>query len=248
MTTKPEHDGDSVPDAATAAVLASRAWRRYALAAAVAVALGCFYLSGLSRFVSWESVHANLDVWQSYVQRHLLLSLVAYFAAYTAITALSLPAAAAMTLVAGAVFGRYWGTAVASLGSTTGATLAFLASRYLFRDWVQSRYGQRLRPINEGIAADGAYYLFLLRLIPAVPFFLINLGMGLTPMRVSTYVVVSWLGMLLGTILYVNAGTALSTVQSPRDVLSPLVLGSLLVLGVVPLTVRKLVQGIRRRR
>ena len=220
----------------------SGAWRRYGLVAAVLFAFAAFYFSGLSRYFGWDEIRANLDAWQAQVSRHLVLSAIAYFVIYAAITALSLPAAAALTLLGGALFGRVLGTALVSGASTLGATLAFLGSRYLLRDWVQGRYGDRLRVINEGVARDGAFYLFMLRLVPAVPFFLINLGMGLTPIRVSTYVVTSWLGMLLGTFLYVNAGTAISAIDSPRDVLSPTVLGSLAVLGIVPLLIRKLIQ------
>ncbi|MEX0675898.1 MAG: TVP38/TMEM64 family protein [Pirellulales bacterium] len=219
-----------------------RRWLRYALVILVVAAMGTFYLSGLWRYVSWESMRANLETWQGYVARHVVLAVVVFFCAYATITALSLPAAAAMTLVAGALFGRVLGTAMVSAASTLGATLAFLASRYLFRDGAQSRYGHRLRAINEGIERDGAYYLFMLRLVPLVPFFLINLGMGLTPIGVGTYVVTSWLGMLLGTILYVNAGTAIATIESPGDVLSPTILVSLAALGVIPLLIRKIVR------
>ena len=225
-----------------------RTWPRFVLLALIVAALAVFYSTGLSQYFRWESLRANLDLWQSQVAQNFVAALLVFLVAYTAITALSLPAAAAMTLVAGALFGRVWGTAVVSIASTLGATLAFLGSRYLFRDWVQNRYGDRLRSINEGIERDGAYYLLMLRLVPAVPFFLINLGMGLTPMRVATYVVTSWLGMLLGTFLYVNAGTAISTIDSPRDVLSPIVLGSLAALGIIPLVIRKLVRwGVRAR-
>ena len=145
-------------------------------------------------------------------------------------------------MVAGALFGRWVGTGVVSIASTLGATLAFLGSRYVLRDWVQRRFADRLGQINQGIERDGAYYLFTLRLVPVVPFFLINLGMGLTPIRVTTFAGVSWLGMLMGTFLYVNAGTELATFDSPADFLSWKVLGSLALLGVVPLAVRKLIQ------
>jgi uncharacterized membrane protein YdjX (TVP38/TMEM64 family) len=220
-----------------------RRWPRVALVVFVVAAIATFYLTGLWRYVSWDSIRANLDVWQGYVARHLLQAVLVFFLVYTAITALSLPAAAAMTLLAGALFGRWLGTATVSVASTLGATLAFLGSRYLFRDWVQGRYGERLRAINQGIERDGAFYLFMLRLVPLVPFFLINLGMGLTPIRVGTYVLTSWVGMLLGTFLYVNAGTAIATIDSPGDVLSPTVLISLAALGIVPLAIRKLFQS-----
>jgi uncharacterized membrane protein YdjX (TVP38/TMEM64 family) len=212
------------------------------IAAGLVLAVVGFYALGLHRYFSWDYIKSHVDAWQAQAQQHLPLVLTMYFLVYVAVTALSLPAAALLTLVAGALFGRWLGTAVVSLASTLGATLAFLSSRYLLRDWVQRRYGERLGPINRGVEQDGAYYLFTLRLVPLVPFFLINLGMGLTPMRVRTFALVSWLGMLLGTFLYVNAGTALATLEEPGDILAPKVLVSLALLGVVPLVIRKLIQ------
>ena len=145
-------------------------------------------------------------LWQ-YFQAHPWRTGFGFFAAYVAVTGLSLPGAALMTLVAGAIFGLLWGTVVVSFASSAGATLAFLASRFVLRDWVQSRFGRSLRAVNRGIEREGAFYLFTLRLIPAVPFFAINLAMGLTPMRAATFYWVSQVGMLAGTIVYVNAGT-----------------------------------------
>jgi uncharacterized membrane protein YdjX (TVP38/TMEM64 family) len=220
-----------------------RQWPRIALVVLVVGAVATFYFGGLRQYAAWESLRANLDIWQEYVARRPVAAAAIYFGVYTAVTALSLPAAAAMTLVGGALFGRVIGTVVTSTAATVGATLAFLGARYLLRDWVQRRYGARLRAINEGIERDGAYYLFTLRLIPLVPFFLINLGMALTPIRLGTYVVVSWIGMLPGSFLYVNAGTAIAAIESPRDVLSPGVLASLAALGIVPLVIRKLISA-----
>ena len=236
---------DSVEDqqTSTRARAPRRSWPRYLLVIAVVAAIAGFYLTGLGEYLSWESVRANVDAWQAQVARNVVPAVLVFFLLYAVITALSLPAAAAMTLLGGALFGRILGTATVSAASTLGATLAFLGSRYLFRDWVQGRYGERLRAINEGIGRDGAFYLFMLRLVPLVPFFLINLGMGLTPIRVWTYVLTSWVGMLLGTFLYVNAGTAIATIDSPGDVLSPTILISFVALGVVPLLIRKLFQG-----
>ncbi len=225
-----------------------RLWPRLLLVSMVAAAIAVFYFTGLRDYLGWDSLRANVDAWKMQVSEHLVTALSAYFLAYTIITALSLPAAAAMTLLGGALFGRLLGTAVVSAASTLGATLAFLGSRYLFRDWVQSRYQDRLRTINEGIERDGAYYLFMLRLVPLVPFFLINLGMGLSPMSVWTYALTSWIGMLPGTFLYVNAGTAIATIESPADALSPTVLVSLAALGIVPLVIRKVLQRFPVRR
>jgi uncharacterized membrane protein YdjX (TVP38/TMEM64 family) len=138
----------------------------------------------------------------------------AFFVVYVAVTALSLPGAAIMTLAGGAVFGLLWGTVLVSFASSIGATLAFLASRFLLRDWVQARFGERLRAINAGVEKEGGFYLFTLRLVPVFPFFMINLLMGLTPMRAWTFYWVSQVGMLAGTMVYVNAGTQLAGIDS----------------------------------
>jgi pyruvate/2-oxoglutarate dehydrogenase complex dihydrolipoamide dehydrogenase (E3) component/uncharacterized membrane protein YdjX (TVP38/TMEM64 family) len=228
------------PDSRDAAAR-SLPWSRWLVAALVAGAIAGFYALGFHHYLSWESVRANLDTWQAQVSDNLLLSLLVFFAVYTAVTALSLPFALPLTLVGGALFGRWIGTGVVSLASTLGAVLAFLVCRYLLRDWVQRHFGTRLEVLNRGVAKDGAYYLLILRLIPVIPFFLINLGMGLTPMRLVPYALVSWVGMLIGTFLYVNAGTELATLQSPRDLLSTGVLVSLALLGIVPLIIRKIV-------
>jgi len=217
-------------------------WPRWALLAAVALGFAGFYVLGLHRYFDWDYVRTHLDVWQSQVQQQLLLALVVFFLVYLAAAALSLPVAAVMTLLAGALFGRWLGTGVVSLASTLGASLAFLGSRYLFRDFVQRRFGKRLQSLNEGVKKDGAYYLFTLRLVPAFPFFLVNLGMGLAPMRLRTFFLVSLLGMMPGTFLYVNAGKVLANIDSPRDILSPAVLFSLALLGILPLVIRKMIQ------
>ena len=172
----------------------------------------------------------------------------AYMAAYVAVTALSLPGAAIMTLAGGAAFGLVAGTIIVSFASTIGATLAFLASRHLLQAWVQGRFGDRLRTINDGVARDGAFYLFSLRLVPIFPFFLINLLMGLTPIRTFTFYWVSQLGMLLGTIVYVNAGTQLAGINSLADVASPALLASFAALGLLPWVGRWIMARLKRRR
>ena len=220
----------------------SALWPRLLFALGILLAIGLFYALGLQRYVSWDYIRAHLDEWRADVDANLLLSLALFFVVYVVVTALSLPVALPLTLVGAALFGRWVGTGVISLASTLGATLAFLSSRYLLRDWVQRTFAARLEPLNRGVERDGAFYLFTLRLVPAVPFFLINLGMGLTPMRVSTYALVSWVGMLPGTFLYVNVGEELSTLESPSGLLSWQVLGSLALLGIVPLVIRKLLQ------
>ena len=152
---------------------------------------------------------------------------------------------ALLSLLAGALFGRWLGFAVVSLAATLGATIAMLASRYVLRDWVQRRFGHRFAALNRGFERDGVYYLLTLRMMPVVPFWLINLGMGLTPIRARTFALVSWLGMMPATVLYVNAGTELATIESPRDVLSVNILIALLALACVPLMIKFAVSRLR---
>jgi pyruvate/2-oxoglutarate dehydrogenase complex dihydrolipoamide dehydrogenase (E3) component/uncharacterized membrane protein YdjX (TVP38/TMEM64 family) len=172
----------------------------------------------------------------------------AFFALYVVVTGLSLPGAALMTLVAGAIFGLLWGTLIVSFASAIGATIAFLVSRFLLRDWVQQRFAAQLKPINDGMAREGGWYLFTLRVIPAVPFFVINLAMGLTSIRTRTFYWVSQLGMLPGTIVFVNAGRQLAAIESPAGILSPGLLGAFLLLGLFPLIAKKAVEGIKARK
>ena len=155
------------------------------------------------------------------------------YALYIAVTGLSLPGAAVLTLAGGAVFGVLLGTLIVSFASSIGATLAFLAARFLFRDWVKSRFSARLQSIDDGVRRDGAFYLFTLRLVPVFPFFMINLAMGLTPMKVRTFYWVSQVGMLAGTLVYVNAGTQLAKLDSLSGILSPALLGSFVLAGTV---------------
>jgi uncharacterized membrane protein YdjX (TVP38/TMEM64 family) len=217
-------------------------WRRSMLAAVLALAMVAFYAFGLHRYISWDYLHGHLDLLQTEAHDHLLLALVLFFLTYTAVTALSLPVATVLGLLAGALFGRWLGTGAVSLAATAGATLAFLSSRYLLRDWVQRCLGGRLVAVNRGVQRDGPYYLFTLRLLPAFPFFLVNLGMGLTPMRAGTFAWISFLGMLPGTFLYVNAGTELGRIDLPQGILSPGLLVSLALLGLIPLFLRLLLR------
>jgi pyruvate/2-oxoglutarate dehydrogenase complex dihydrolipoamide dehydrogenase (E3) component/uncharacterized membrane protein YdjX (TVP38/TMEM64 family) len=165
-----------------------------------------------------------------------------------AVTGLSVPGATLLTLAAGAIFGLLWGTLLVSFASALGATVAFLLSRFLLRDWVQARFAAQLRGINEGVAKEGAFYLFTLRIVPAVPFFVINLAMGPTPIRARTFYWVSQLGMLPATLVYVNAGTQLAAIDSPAGILSPQLVGALVALGLFPLIAKKLVDGWKKRK
>ncbi|MCI0401275.1 MAG: FAD-dependent oxidoreductase [Gammaproteobacteria bacterium] len=193
----------------------------------------------------FKSQQAAVD---AYYEAHPSKTLVIFFCVYVAVTGLSLPGAALMTLIGGAMFGLLWGTVIVSFASTIGATLAFLISRFLLRDVVQRKFQDRLKSINEGIQKDGAFYLFALRLVPAFPFFVINLVMGLTPMRAMTFFFVSQVGMLAGTIVYVNAGTQIARVDSLAGILSPGLIGSFVLLGVFPLIAKIAVEFMRARR
>jgi pyruvate/2-oxoglutarate dehydrogenase complex dihydrolipoamide dehydrogenase (E3) component/uncharacterized membrane protein YdjX (TVP38/TMEM64 family) len=207
-----------------------------------------FFASGLHRQLDLDALKAGMGGFAAWREASPLLVAALYFAAYVAVTALSLPGAAVMTLAGGALFGLGWGLLIVSFASTIGATLAFLVSRHLLRDSVQARAGERLKAINDGIARDGAFYLFSLRLVPAFPFFLINLLMGLTPIRTRTFYWVSQLGMLPGTLVYVNAGTELGAVNSLAGVLSPALLASFVLLGLFPLLARWVLARVQARR
>ena len=207
-----------------------------------------FFASGLHRQLDLDTLKAGMAGFAAWRETSPILVAALYFAAYVAVTALSLPGAAVMTLAGGALFGLGWGLLIVSFASTIGATLAFLVSRHLLRDSVHARFGARLRAIDEGIARDGAFYLFSLRLVPAFPFFLINLLMGLTPIRTHTFYWVSQFGMLPGTLVYVNAGTELGAVDSLAGVLSPGLVASFVLLGLFPLLARWMVERVQARR
>jgi uncharacterized membrane protein YdjX (TVP38/TMEM64 family) len=221
-------------------------WGRLALATVLVLTFVLLLILGRDHF-TWEAFQENRSRLERVVAEHRLLAAVLFFLLYAALTGLSVPGAVPLTLAAGALFDRLLGTVLVSFASTTGATLAFLSSRYLLRDWVQDRFGPRLEPILQGVDRDGAYYLFTLRLV-VVPFFLINLAMGLTRMRVGTYWWVSQVGMLPATVLYVNAGAELAAIESPRDILSPTLIVSLALLGLAPLALRQAVQWWSHRR
>jgi pyruvate/2-oxoglutarate dehydrogenase complex dihydrolipoamide dehydrogenase (E3) component/uncharacterized membrane protein YdjX (TVP38/TMEM64 family) len=213
------------------------------LAAAIAL-----YQLGLKDYLTLEAIKASQGNFaQSYADDPVLVIGI-FFLVYVVSTAFSLPGAALLTLLGGALFGVVTGTIVVSFASTIGATLAFLGSRFFLRDWVQAKFGDKLKAINDGVAKDGAFYLFSLRLIPVVPFFVINLAMGLTPIKTRTYYWVSQLGMFLGTLVYVNAGTQLAQINSLGDIASPGLLASFAALGLFPWIARGIMNLIKRRR
>lgn len=222
--------------------------KRILLLLVIAALVVAFFVFDLDRFLTLEALkesQARFDAWRS---ASPWLVTAGFFVLYVAVTALSLPGAAIMTLAAGALFGLMTGTILVSFASSIGATLAFLVSRFLLHDWVQARFGDRLGALNRGMARDGAFYLFTLRLVPIFPFFLINLLMGLTPMRAWTFYWVSQVGMFAGTIVYVNAGTQLGAIDNLSGILSPALLGSFALLGVFPLIARRIVDVVRKRR
>ena len=222
--------------------------RKLLLILALAVLVGVFFAFDLGRFFSLDFVKSQQAAIDAYRSAQPVPTAGIFFAVYVAVTGLSLPGAAIMTLAAGAIFGVWWGTLIVSFASTIGATLAFLAARFVLRDWVQGKFGDRLKAINAGMEKEGGFYLFTLRLIPIFPFFVINLVMGLTPIRTWTFYGVSQIGMLAGTLVYVNAGTQLAQLDSLKGILSPELLASFALLGVFPLIAKKIVAMVKARR
>ena len=218
------------------------------LLAAVAALVVVYFAFDLGQYFSLEYVKQRQADFSALYAQHPWAVTGAFFALYVVVTGLSLPGAAILTLVAGAIFGLLVGTIVVSFASSIGATLAFLVSRYVLRDSVQGKFGARLVDINKGIEKDGAFYLFTLRLVPLIPFFVINLVMGLTRMKTGVFYVASQIGMLAGTIVYVNAGTQLARIESLRGILSPGLLGSFVLLGLFPLIAKKIVDVIQGRK
>ena len=214
----------------------------------VAGVLGAFFYLDLGQYLSLEYIKEQQASFLEFYKENTLLAIGAFTAIYIVSTALSLPGAVLLTLLGGALFGLLVGTILVSFASSIGATLAFLVSRLLLRDWVQNKFGSYLKSFNEGVKRDGGFYLFTLRLIPAVPFFVINLVMGLTPMKAITFYGVSQLGMLAGTIVFVNAGTQLAQLDSLSGILSPEIIFSFVLLGIFPFLARKLVGFYKGRR
>lgn len=212
------------------------------------LAIAAWFLFDLGQYLTLDSLKAQQQQLDAFYQAKPLVVIAAFFVGYVTLTALSVPGAAIMTVAAGALFGVVTGTVLVSFASSIGATLAFLASRYVLRDGVQAQFGIRLKPVNEGIARDGAFYLFSLRLVPVFPFFAVNLLMGLTPIRTWTFYWVSQVGMLLGTVVYVNAGTQLAQIKGLGDIASPGLIGSFVALAALPWIARWIMGLIRARR
>ena len=218
------------------------------LVLALGVLIALFFAFDLGRFFSLEHAKSVQGEFAALYQAQPALVIGAYFAIYVAVAALSLPGAAILTLVAGAIFGLAVGTVVVSFASSVGATLAMLVSRYLLREAVKSRFTSLVSDIDKGVEREGAFYLFTLRLVPLFPFFVVNLVMGLTKMAAGRFYWVSQLGMLAGTIVYVNAGTQLAQITSIKGILSPALIGSFVLLGVFPLIAKKLIDIVKSRK
>lgn len=222
--------------------------RKIIVVGVLALLVALFFVFDLGRYLNLDYIKGQQARFEALYQAHPLLTVGGYMLIYIVVTGFSLPGAAVMTLAGGAMFGLAVGTIAVSFASTIGATLACAVARYLLRDWVQDRFGDRLAAINRGMARDGGFYLFSLRLVPIFPFFVINLLMGLTPIRLTTYYWVSQLGMLPATLVYVNAGTQLARIDSPAGILSPALIVSFALLGLLPVVSRKVLQWIGRRR
>jgi uncharacterized membrane protein YdjX (TVP38/TMEM64 family) len=210
------------------------------IACVIVLGIVVFRYFDLGQYLSLEYIKASQEQLQALYLGNRLLVIATYMGIYIAVTALSLPGAAVLTLAGGGLFGLAVGTVVVSFASTIGATLACLVSRFLLREWVQNKFSDKLAAVNQGIEKEGAFYLFSLRLVPIFPFFVINLLMGLTRMRLFTFFWVSQIGMLAGTMVYVNAGKELAKIDSLSGIMSPGVLVSFVVLGLFPITVKKI--------
>ena len=212
------------------------------------IVFSLFFAFDLQKYLTLEYLKSSKAFFISSYGENPILVLIGYFLFYVVMTSFSLPGAILLTLAGGLFFGVFTGTLIVSFASTIGATLAMIIARFLLRDWVKSRFSSQMKTINSGINKDGGYYLFTLRLLPVFPFFVINLGMGLTPIRTVTFYWVSQLGMFPGTLVYIIAGSELAKIESLGDILSPTLIGSLALLGIFPLMVKKMLYFIEKRR
>ncbi len=222
--------------------------KKAALLGIIAALVAAFFVFDLNQYLTLTGLKESVDEFSEYIDQNPVLSISVFFAIYVAVTALSLPGAAILTLAAGALFGLWLGLLLVSFASTIGATLAFLSARFVFRDTVKKRFGEKLKKIDEGVEKQGAFYLFTLRLVPVFPFFAINLLMGLTSLKTRTFYWVSQLGMLAGTLVYVNAGTQLAQLDSLSGIVSPDLILSFVLLGIFPWIAKAIVAIVNRRR
>lgn len=222
--------------------------KKIVLVLAILLIVAAYFYFDLGSYITFENLKKQQEVLVGYTQENLFLAILVYGLLYIVTVAFGFPGAAILTLAAGAIFGLLFGTILVSFASTIGASLNFLISRYLLRESVQKKFSEKLKAINRGIKEDGAFYLFTLRMVPIFPFFLINLLMGLTEISLLTFFVVSQIGMLMGTIVYVNAGTQLAKIASPKDIFSIELLLSFVLLGVLPLITKAIINYIKGRK
>lgn len=216
---------------------------RILFAAGLLLASGVLYFSGATDFITFEALKQHQEELRAGFDHNPFAYGAGYFLSYVLVSALSIPVAAVLSLAGGAVLGLFWGSVLASFASTIGAAAAFLSARYIFKGAVDRWLGDRLALVQEGIRREGAFYLFMLRLIPIFPFWAINVAMGVTSIRTLRFYWVSQFGMLPGTLIYVNAGTQLATVEKPSDLLTPAVLTSLALIAIFPLVLKKLLSA-----
>lgn len=222
----------------------------YAKSTAIALIGICiilFIVSDLKQYFTPDYLKSGLRLFREYYAEHTEMTIGAYMLIYIAITILCMPVATVIRLAGGAVFGFWIGTIVISLSSSIGATLAFLVSRFLFRDYIQKKFGNRLKTVNQGIEKEGAFYLFTLRVFPIIPFFMVNLLMGISPIRTRIFYLVSQIGAIPGAMIYANAGSRLSKIGTFGDIFSPAILISFALIGIFPFFVNKVVQITRCR-
>lgn len=222
--------------------------KKIALVALFITAIGLFFVLDLAQYLNLEYVKSKQEAINNYYSLNPVRAGLIFFISYILVTGVSLPGAGIMTLAAGAIFGVVWGTILVSFGSVFGATMAFLIARYLFHDYVQHRFSHRLERINKGIREEGDLYLFTIRFVPIFPFFIVNTLMALTPIKTLNFAIVSQIGMLVPTIIFVNAGTQLAKIASPSDVLSLELLLSFALLGLFPLIAKKTLIYIRKKK
>ncbi len=217
------------------------------IALAVFALIAAFFIFDLGQYLSLDFLKSKHQMLVTYAAENRAVAVAGFFLIYVAVTSLSLPGAALLTLAGGAIFGFLTGLIIVSFASTIGATLAFLFSRFMFRDAVQNKFSTHLQTINDGIEEEGAFYLFTLRLIPVVPFFAVNLLMGLSTIKPLVFALVSQLGMLPGTAVFVNAGNQLAQINTLSDILSPSLLIAFALLGIFPIVAKKLIELYKRR-
>lgn len=209
--------------------------KKLVLTSVIALGFVLLYFSDLRQYLSLESLKANREALDVFYRQNAAAMILGFIGVYIAVTALSLPGATVLTLAGGAIFGALNATLIVNVGATAGAALAFLAARFLLRDWVERKFGDKLQPFNEGFSRNAFHYILFLRLVPVFPFFLVNLLSGLTQAPLRIYFFGTMLGILPGSFVYANAGSNLASIESLSDVASPGVLGAFALLGLFAL-------------